>query len=163
MSQAVLRIVKAPNWWTCQCGASIAPATQCAKLGSRILCLSCLVAGLPAKVIKSRPDGERPARPARERPERPQRETKAVKLLKEAEYLAFNEIADLSWFVEGDDELFADIIAHNIQDIQTELGNRSLPYHGSAHNKFPNINSHQLDRMLNIYEAFYKDLKGEEV
>ena len=60
MSQAVLRIVKAPNQWRCECGNPIEPTQECAKMGSRILCLECLMAGLPPRpaprpLTKARP------------------------------------------------------------------------------------------------------------
>ena len=139
MSQAVLRIVQAPNKWLCQNGHTIEASQQCAKLGSQVLCLDCLRRALPI-------------------PE-PRPLTKAQRLTREAQYLAWNDIADLTHFVEGDDDLLAEAVERNIDLIQNELGLRNIPYHGQAHNLFTGINSRQLDTMLAVFTEFHQSIK----
>ena len=134
MSQAVLRIVKAPGLWHCQAGHPIRPTEQCAKIGKVILCISCLLRALPP------------------RPER--KLTKDHRLLNEAQFLALDNIADLIHFAEGDQLLLFQCLETDMAQVQNELGLRSMPYHGRAHNLFPEVNSHQLDAMLSIYEDF---------
>ena len=130
-----MRIVKAPNQWHCECGRSVEASQECAKMGSRILCLECLMAGLPA-------------RPA------PKPLTKAQRLIAEAHYLALDAIADLTHFVEGDDNLLVKLLRQDIAQIENEIGLRGMPYHGGAHNLFSGINIHQLDAMISVYTEF---------
>jgi hypothetical protein len=138
MSQAVLRIVKAPNLWHCQAGHLIQPSEQCAKIGKVILCISCLLRALPP------------------RPER--KLTKDQRLLNEAQFLALDNIADLTHFAEGDQLLLLQCLETDMAQVQNELGLRSMPYHGRAHNLFPEVNSHQLDAMLKLYQKFHSEL-----
>jgi predicted RNA-binding Zn-ribbon protein involved in translation (DUF1610 family) len=64
---ATLRIVKAPHTWQCaRCGKEIPATSECAKQASRILCLECLMAGLPTKITLAC-EPVRPARPAQHR------------------------------------------------------------------------------------------------
>ncbi len=43
-----------------------------------------------------------------------------------------------------------------IEEVQTELGNRSMPYHGGAQNLFPEYTTKQLDEILKVYEEVRK-------
>lgn len=138
MSQAVLRIVKAPGLWHCQAGHPIQPSQQCAKIGKVVLCIACLLKALPP------------------RPER--KHTKAERLLAEAHSLALDNIADLTHFAYGNQLLLLRCLETDMAQVQNELGLRSMPYHGRAHNLFPEANSHQLDAMLSIYQKFHSEL-----
>lgn len=141
MSQSVLRIVKAPHTWNCVCNNRIETGEECGKIGSRVLCIKCLLDGLP--------------KPA------PRPLTKAQRLLHEARFLAFDEIADLTHFVENNNELLIDILEGDMKQIETELFLRSMPYHGGAHNLFTGLNSHQLDAMYSVYDDFYQSVKED--
>ena len=136
MSQAVLRIVKAPNQWHCECGNPIEPTQECAKMGSRILCLECLMRGLPPRPL-----------------------TKAQRLIEEAKFLAWDDIAHLTHFVDGDDNLLVSILCREIEQIGNEIGLRNMPYHGREHNLFPDLNIHQLDAIASIYTQFHQSIK----
>ena len=72
MTTATLRIVKAPQVWTCAlCGKAIQPTSDCAKQAGRILCLECLMSGLPQTIrlaVEPQPPAPTPPAPEPEPP-----------------------------------------------------------------------------------------------
>lgn len=54
-------------------------------------------------------------------------------------------------------------IETTIQDIQNELGNRSMPYHGGATNLFPEYNTRQLDEQLRVFEDALAGIKAPPI
>jgi len=48
-----------------------------------------------------------------------------------------------------------------IEQIRTELGNRSLPFHGGEKSMFPQYNTKQLQEMLNVYEEARTKITSE--
>ena len=63
-------------------------------------------------------------------------------------------IVELTDDTGGDTALLNRNISDSIKEVQAELSNRSLPYHGGASkNLFPEYDSKQLDEYLNVLEA----------
>lgn len=64
---------------------------------------------------------------------------------------AQNEIAMTSASSKGDTELLTKRIADTVSDIETELGNRSMPYHGAAEAHYREWTTKQLEEMVRVY------------
>ena len=65
---------------------------------------------------------------------------------------AWGEVQKLIEGAEGSRGLLIRDIDKWIKDIQTELGNRSLPFHGGAISLFPGRTTKELEAMLGVYE-----------
>ncbi len=97
---------------------------------------------------------EAPPEPLRAIPEG-KKLTKAQRELEEARQEAQGDIA----LAERPSDLTA-----VIRDIETELGNRSIPFHGRAKALFPGTTTQQLDEMLKVYnEALRTKFPAEGV
>ena len=85
--------------------------------------------------------------------------TKEQRIITEGQFLALDDIADLTHFAEGDDNLLASCLQTDMTTIQEELGLRNIPFHGGSPSLFRGFTSKQLNAMLSTYKSFHQSLE----
>lgn len=80
-----------------------------------------------------------------------------------AELQAKKEIAETVAFTSDTPELLPRYIQTALGDVESELGLRSVPYHGRVAGLFPELNSKQLDAMSKVYRDFLATVERGEL
>jgi hypothetical protein len=67
---------------------------------------------------------------------------------------AYLDILNTLQFADYDSMLVKDILTDNMFNINTELNNRRLPFHGGVRNPYPEYHMTQLEAQLNVYSDY---------
>lgn len=74
--------------------------------------------------------------------------------LTDIEFEAVREVLHVKAFANGNVNLYHSMISDMANGVSIELGNRSMPFHGRAHNDYPDKTARDLDVILKVYQCF---------